>query len=81
MRCQIALVTFLVGLAGSAALAQDDNSDIPGATGVYTDSDGNQTTVELPDVRDRTPQPMDEKTQDFMNGNFPSDNTGENGGE
>ena len=74
MRNALIIVAVCAALSATAAYAQsDDNSDTgPGATGVVTDSDGNQTTVELPDVPNRTPYPADQKTQDFMNGNMPA---------
>jgi hypothetical protein len=71
-----ALITVMVGaiLSITAAYAQSDDNDSgnTGASGVVTDSDGNQSTVDLPDVPDRTPYPADQKTQDFMNGHMPS---------
>jgi hypothetical protein len=74
MRRTLVVVAVYSPMLATAAYAQtDDNGEPPtGATGVVTDSDGNQTTVDLPDVPDRTPYPADQTTQDFMNGNTSS---------
>jgi hypothetical protein len=58
----------LAGLLVSATIitssvAQDEGI---GATGVYTDAQGNETVIPLPDVPDVTPIPADEHTQELM---------------
>lgn len=72
-----ALIVAIVGTVLSVATAYAQNDDTnggnTGASGIVTDSDGNQSAVDLPDVPDRTPYPADQKTQDFMNGQMPSD--------
>jgi hypothetical protein len=47
----------------TSSVAQDEGI---GATGVYTDAQGNETVIPLPDVPDVTPIPADEHTQELM---------------